>query len=56
MERVLSFILGLVYIGGGAFFVRSSIAARNFLIAVFIGIFGIAIGLFLCYAAFLPPN
>ena len=56
MDRIAMLMVGLIYIGGGSFFIIKSFEARMMFTVMFFGAFGILIGLFLLYTAFVGPS
>ncbi|HEY9785811.1 MAG TPA: hypothetical protein V6D17_10445 [Candidatus Obscuribacterales bacterium] len=53
--RILSFILGLVFIGGGLIFVKQALDSKNLIESVLFALMGVMTGLFLCVTAVMGP-
>lgn len=53
--RILSFILGLVFLGGGLVFVKQALDSKNLIESVLFAMMGVVMGLFLCVTAVMGP-
>jgi hypothetical protein len=51
MDRVITFVIGAIFIGGGAIFIKGAFDAKNLIESAMFGLLGIATGLFLCIVA-----
>lgn len=55
MSRVLMFLVGITFVGGGTYIAKSSLEAKNMLESAMFGLMGVAIGLFLLICAIAGP-
>lgn len=53
--RILEFIIGLVFIGGGLIFVKQGLESKNLIESVLFALMGVMMGLFLCVTAVMGP-
>ena len=56
IQRVLTFLVGLVFVGGGAIFTRQAFEdAKNVFETLIFALMGVAVGLTLCVWTFTGP-
>lgn len=52
-EKILQFVVGLVFVLGGGFIARNALDAKNMIEAALFGLLGVSVGLFLLICVFL---
>lgn len=53
IEKVLQFIVGVVFVLGGGFIAKNSLDAKNMIESALFGLLGVSVGLFLIIVVFL---
>ena len=54
-ERILEFIVGVVFVLGGGFIAKNALDAKNMIETALFGLLGVSAGLFLLICCFLGP-
>ncbi|MBA3858646.1 MAG: hypothetical protein C0507_17200 [Cyanobacteria bacterium PR.3.49] len=54
-SRIMCFVLGLTFLGGGLIFVKQSLDAKNLIESVLFSLMGVMAGLFLIVTAIMGP-
>lgn len=52
LEKVLQFIIGIVFVFGGGYIAKSSLDAKNMIEAALFGLLGVMVGFFLIMVVF----
>ncbi len=52
VEKILQFIVGIVFVLGGGFIAKSSLDAKNMIESALFGLLGVSVGLFLIIVVF----
>lgn len=55
MDRILMFMVGAIFVIGGAYISKSSLDAKNFMESAIFGLMGVSVGLFLVIMAVTGP-
>jgi hypothetical protein len=57
IDRIMMFLVGVTFIGGGAFIAKNSLDAKNLIETALFGLLGVGVGIFLLISAcFGPPG